>query len=50
VPPGKPRLGTAVELSPGEYVVRVNGCERTVTNQTGKKTTLLTGELFVEAE
>jgi hypothetical protein len=50
VPPGKPLLGTTVELAPGDYVVRVNGSERKVTIQVGKRTTLLTGELFVEAE
>jgi hypothetical protein len=49
VPPGKPRLGTTVELAPGNYTARVNGSERTVSIRAGKKTILWTGELFVQA-
>jgi hypothetical protein len=49
VPPGKPLLDKTVELAPGDYVVRVNATERKVSVRTGKKTTLLTGELVVEA-
>jgi hypothetical protein len=49
-PPGKPLLNTTVELAPGDYVVRVNRTERKVNIKAGKKTTLLTGELVVEAK
>src|SRR5690242_8498765 len=48
-PPGKPLLDSTVELTPGDYVVRVNRTERKVTIQAGRKATLLTGELLVEA-
>jgi hypothetical protein len=49
-PLGKPKLDSTVELAPGTYVVRVNRTERKVTIQAGKKTTLLAGELVVEAK
>jgi hypothetical protein len=48
-PPGNMRLNSTVELAPGTYVVRVNKTERKVTIQAGKKLTLLTGDLVVEA-
>jgi len=50
VPPGKPLLDTTVKLAPGTYVARVNGTERKVKIDAGKKTILLTGELIVEAK
>jgi hypothetical protein len=50
VPPGKPRLNSTVELAPGTYAVRVNKTERTVTVEAGKTTTLLAGELVVQAK
>jgi hypothetical protein len=49
-PPGKPALNTTVELAPGSYVVHVNRTQRKVTIQVGKQTTLLAGELVVEAK
>ena len=48
-PPGNRRLNSTVELAPGTYVVRVNKTERKVTIEAGKKVTLLTGDLVVEA-
>jgi hypothetical protein len=47
--PGNPELlNKTVELPPGTYEVVVNQTQRTVTIETGKKTTLWTGELIVE--
>ena len=48
-PPGNTRLNSTVELAPGTYVIRVNKTERKVTIPAGKKVTLLTGDLVVEA-
>jgi hypothetical protein len=46
---GNTRLNSTVELAPGTYVVRVNKTERKFTIEAGKKVTLLTGDLVVEA-
>jgi len=50
LPGAPPLLNKTVELDPGEYVVRVNKTERTVTVEAGKKAVLWTGELVVEGE
>jgi hypothetical protein len=48
---GNPKLlNTALELSPGTYVVDVNRTQREVTLEAGKKTILWTGDLVVEGE
>jgi hypothetical protein len=43
-------LGATIELAPGAYRVIVNKTERKVTIEAGRKTTLWTGELFVEGK
>jgi hypothetical protein len=50
LPGNPPLLGSSVEVLPGTYVVRLNGTEREVTIEAGRRTIVRSGDLLVEGD